>query len=82
MASYIGTLKDKDENFVIPRTTTDAITTPSGESLSAVVGASFTTATRPVNKAVGYTGFDITLNKPIWLKIAPSTWVDALGTVV
>jgi len=42
----------------------------------------FTTALRPTIKTVGYTCFDTTLNKPIWLKTTPSVWVDATGAVV
>lgn len=41
-----------------------------------------TTAARPTNLAVGDMMYDTTLNKPIWLKTVPSTWVDAAGTVV
>jgi len=41
-----------------------------------------TTATRPTTASVGYGCFDTTINKPIWLKTAPSTWVDAMGAIV
>ena len=42
----------------------------------------YTTALRPVDRAVGSTMFDTTLGKPIWLKTVPSVWVDATGAVV
>jgi len=38
-----------------------------------------TTALRPTDAKVGYRYFDTTLGKPVWLKTAPSTWVDATG---
>lgn len=41
-----------------------------------------TTAARPTTATVGYGMYDTTLNKPIWLKTAPSTWVDATGATV
>lgn len=41
-----------------------------------------TSANRPTNAHVGYLYFDTTLGKPIWLKTAPSTWVDASGTTI
>ena len=41
-----------------------------------------TTAARPTTAYVGYPYFDTTLNKPVWLKTAPSTWVDATGATV
>lgn len=37
MATYIKTLQDGDGNFIAPRTNTDAITTPSGGSLSGLI---------------------------------------------
>lgn len=46
------------------------------------LGGTFSSTTRPVNRAVGSMGFDTTLNKPIWLKTAPDVWVDATGIVV
>ena len=39
MATYIKTLQDGDGNFIAPRTNTDAITTPSGGSLSGLIVA-------------------------------------------
>jgi|GEM_PF-3266789 len=45
-------------------------------------GDSFITEGRPINATVGYSGFDITLGKPIWLKTVPSVWVDSMGAVV
>ena len=39
-----------------------------------------TTAARPTTATVGFNYYDTTLNKPVWLKTAPSTWVDATGT--
>jgi hypothetical protein len=39
-----------------------------------------TTASRPTDATVGFTYYDTTLGKPVWLKTAPSTWVDATGT--
>lgn len=46
------------------------------------VGIYTTTANRPTNLTLGAMVYDTTLNKPIWLKTEPSTWVDATGTVV
>ncbi len=42
-----------------------------------------TTAQRPTtNLELGMIYFDSTLGKPIWLKsVAPSVWVDGVGTV-
>lgn len=39
-----------------------------------------TTAARPTDAVPGSSYFDSTLGKPVWLKTAPSTWVDATGT--
>ena len=39
LATYIKTLQDGDGNFIAPRTNTDAITTPSGGSLSGLIVA-------------------------------------------
>lgn len=39
-----------------------------------------TTAARPTDAKAGFSYFDTTLGKPVWLKTAPSTWVDATGT--
>jgi hypothetical protein len=44
------------------------------------VSTSGTTAARPTTATVGFTYYDTTINKPVWLKTAPSTWVDATGT--
>lgn len=38
-----------------------------------------TTAARPTDAKVGFSYFDTTLGKPVWLKTAPSTWVDSAG---
>lgn len=48
--------------------------------LSALVSSSGTTAARPTDATVGYIYFDTTLGKPVFLKTAPSTWVDSTGT--
>lgn len=45
-------------------------------------GGAFTTGTRPTNYSVGQSIYDTTLNKPIWLKTVPSTWIDATGAIV
>lgn len=42
-----------------------------------------TTAQRPPKASIGFSLFDTTLGKPIWLKsVNPSVWVDATGAVV
>ena len=41
-----------------------------------------TTANRPIDFVVGQQYFDTTLGIPIWLKTAPSTWVDSVGATV
>jgi hypothetical protein len=38
-----------------------------------------TTAARPTDATVGFSYFDTTLGKCVWLKTAPSTWVDGAG---
>jgi hypothetical protein len=43
------------------------------------VSTSGTTAARPTTATVGFSYYDTTINKPVWLKTAPSTWVDATG---
>lgn len=43
------------------------------------VSTAGTTAARPTDATVGFTYYDTTLNKPVWLKTAPSTWVDSAG---
>jgi hypothetical protein len=43
------------------------------------VSTAGTTAARPTTATVGFTYFDTTLGKPIWLKTAPSSWIDATG---
>lgn len=50
--------------------------------LAAVVCGSGSSASRPSTASVGAMYYDTTINKPIWLKTAPSTWVDATGTGV
>lgn len=50
--------------------------------LHGYVQPSGTTAARPTDGTVGLTYFDTTLGKPVFLKVAPSTWVDATGTAV
>lgn len=58
------------------------------QELRAITGAAAinayngTTLQRPTTAGVGTQYFDTTLGKPIWLKTAPSTWVDSTGTVV
>jgi len=52
------------------------------QKMYGLIGAPVITANRPVDKKVGYNCYDVTINKPIWLKTVPSTWVDAMGTVV
>jgi hypothetical protein len=44
------------------------------------VSTAGTTAARPTDATVGFTYYDTTINKPVWLKTVPSTWVDATGT--
>ena len=47
------------------------------------LGSTTTTAKRPLAPFVGYSIFDVTLNKPIWCKsLNPVVWVDASGTAV
>jgi hypothetical protein len=48
--------------------------------LSGMVNAAGTTAARPTTAPVGYSYFDTTLGKPVFLKTTPSTWVDSTGT--
>jgi len=50
--------------------------------LKGYVARAATTASRPTTATVGYCMYDTTLNKPVWLKTAPSTWVDATGATV
>ena len=69
----------------VPTVPTAAVNTDTTQAAStafvlAQSGDTFTTASRPTTKLAGYTCFDTTLSKPIWLKTAPSTWVDATGT--
>ena len=47
-----------------------------------VAKAELSGASRPANAVVGQMFFDTNINKPIWLKTAPSTWVDSTGTTV
>jgi hypothetical protein len=47
--------------------------------IKAAANRSGTTAQRPTTSPVGFSYFDTTLNKPVWLKTAPSTWIDATG---
>lgn len=47
--------------------------------LANLAAASGTTAARPTDAIVGFPYFDTTLGKPVYLKVAPSTWVDAAG---
>lgn len=48
--------------------------------VKAAANRSGTTALRPTTSPVGFSYYDTTINKPVWLKTAPSTWVDATGT--
>lgn len=48
--------------------------------LAGLASTSGTTAARPTDAIAGFTYFDTTLGKPVYLKTAPSTWVDATGT--
>lgn len=48
--------------------------------LAGLASTSGTTASRPTDATVGFLYFDTTLNKPVFLKTQPSTWVDATGT--
>jgi hypothetical protein len=48
--------------------------------VKAAANRSGTTAQRPTTSPVGFSYYDTTLNKPVWLKTTPSTWVDATGT--
>lgn len=48
----------------------------------AITPASGITANRPIDFIVGQQYFDTTLGIPIWLKTAPSTWVDSAGVAV
>lgn len=50
--------------------------------LKGIANRAGTTAARPTTATVGFGYFDTTLGKPIWLKTAPSTWVDATGLTV
>lgn len=47
--------------------------------LAGLASTSGTTAARPTDATVGFLYFDTTLNKPVFLKTQPSTWVDATG---
>jgi hypothetical protein len=47
--------------------------------LSGMVNANGTTAARPTTAPVGFSYFDTTLGKAVWLKTTPSTWVDSAG---
>ena len=47
--------------------------------LAGLASTSGTTAARPTDATVGFLYFDTTLGKPVFLKTAPSTWVDAAG---
>jgi hypothetical protein len=47
--------------------------------LAGYANAAGTTAARPTTATVGFSYYDTTLNKPVWLKTAPSTWVDSAG---
>ncbi|WIF20472.1 hypothetical protein SEA_BERKA_8 [Arthrobacter phage Berka] len=51
----------------------------SPQLLKDYVSASGTTAARPTDATVGFEYFDTTLGKPVWLKTAPSAWVDSAG---
>lgn len=47
--------------------------------LKGVANRAGTTAARPTTASVGFGYFDTTLGKPVWLKTAPSAWVDSAG---
>lgn len=47
--------------------------------LSGLVNAAGATGARPTTAPVGYSYFDTTLGKPVFLKTTPSTWVDSAG---
>lgn len=51
----------------------------SPQLLGQLASTSGTTAARPTDAMVGFVYFDTTLGKPVYLKTAPSTWVDAAG---
>lgn len=51
----------------------------SPQLLAGLASTSGATAARPTDALVGFMYFDTTLNKPVWLKTVPSTWVDSAG---
>lgn len=57
--------------------TTARFVTP--QLLGNLASTSGTTAARPTDAKVGFSYFDTTLGKPVFLKTAPSSWVDSAG---
>jgi hypothetical protein len=69
-----------DAEMLAGTVTSTRLVTPA--LIKGYVARATTTAARPTTATVGYCMYDTTLNKPIWLKTAPSTWVDATGVTV